>query len=79
MWRAKGRTEKNAGLTYTRDADEQNKCGSVAARPSWVWQNVNGITEAALARTGLNNTSLWSKALRKDTESESINMWAMNK
>lgn len=79
MWRAKGRAEKNAGLTYTRDADEQNKCGSVAAWPGWVWQNVNGITGAALARAGSNNTSLWSKALRKDTESESINMRAVNK
>lgn len=68
MWKAKGRTEKNAGLTYTRDADEQNKCGSVAARHSWVWRNVNCIKEAAFGRTGLNNTSLWNKAL-KNTQS----------
>lgn len=41
MWKAKGRTEKNAGLTYTRDADGQNKCGSVAAQHKWVGWNVN--------------------------------------
>lgn len=35
-----GRMEKNAGLTYAKGVEEQNKCGSVLVWDNWVWQNV---------------------------------------